>query len=129
MTAAPATPVEGLATALREGTRSAHEHAETRGFVTRMAEGEVSIEAVADYHAQLYTVYVALEAASDAMLDAPVAGKFADKNLNRVPGLEADLETLLGADWRDAIRVSAATAARRADRLRVDGTMSTPGGL
>ena len=122
MTATPTVPVEGLATALREGTRSAHEHAETRGFVTRMADGEVSVEAVADYHAQLYTVYVALEAASDAMLDAPVAGLFADRNLNRVPGLESDLEALLGPEWRDRIRVSDATAAYRDRVLEVCST-------
>jgi heme oxygenase len=122
MTATPVTPLEGLATALREGTRAAHEHAETRGFVTRMGEGSVSLEAVADYHAQLYTVYVALEAASDAMLDAPVAGKFADKNLNRVPGLESDLAHLLGPEWRDLIRVSDATAAYRDRVLEVCST-------
>jgi heme oxygenase len=119
MTSTPVAPVEGLAAALREGTKQAHEQAEGTSFVGEMSNGRVTIEAVADYHAQLYTVYSALEVASDAMLDAPVAGKFADQKLNRVPALEADLEHMLGAEWRDKIRVLPATEEYRARVVEV----------
>lgn len=122
MSTTPVAPAEGLAAALREGTKQAHERAEGTDFISRMSAGTVGLDAVIDYHAQLYHVYVALEAASNAMLDAPVAGQFADTKLNRVPGLEADLEALLGADWRDQVRVGDAA---REYRARVEEVCST----
>jgi len=53
--------------------------------------------------AQHYFIYEALEAAETAFAADAVVAQFATPRLTRLPALEADLEYLLGADWRDRI--------------------------
>ena len=102
---APSTlAVTPLSAQLREGTRGAHERAETVSFITDLMHGRLSRAAYADLAAQQYGIYVALEAASAEM----VGGRgndlvFAD--LTRTPSIEADLHYLYGADWRERIDV------------------------
>jgi heme oxygenase (biliverdin-producing, ferredoxin) len=60
----------------------------------------------ADYTALLaqhYFVYSALEGAALRMTDDPVASRFINSGLTRLPALERDLRFLLGNTWRSAI--------------------------
>lgn len=51
---------------------------------------------------QHYFMYEALETVADALADDPIARTFITPRLTRLPALVADLEFLLGADWRAA---------------------------
>jgi heme oxygenase (biliverdin-producing, ferredoxin) len=60
----------------------------------------------ADYTALLaqhYFIYSALEGAALRMADDPVASRFINPGLTRLPALERDLRFLLGNTWRSAI--------------------------
>ena len=62
----------------------------------------------------------ALEGAGERMRQDPVASVFITDKLTRLPALEADLEFLLGADWRERI-VALPTTQRYVDRIRQVG--------
>lgn len=110
---APAT----LSARLRLGTRPQHETAETQTFITRLMKGELHRAAYADYLAQHHAIYVALEETGFALRAQGADHGLVLDELIRVPSLEADLEFLFGADWRETIEVLPATLAY-AERLR-----------
>ena len=56
---------------------------------------------------QHWFIYEALERAAERMRHDPVAAVFISDKLTRLPALEADLEFLIGPDWRDADRAAA----------------------
>ncbi|GAA3669154.1 heme oxygenase (biliverdin-producing) [Microbacterium marinilacus] len=99
-----------LSTALRERTRDAHSTSEGAGFMSALLKGERSRDDYISLVAQHYFVYAALEAATERMRQDPVASRFISDKLTRLPALEADLEFLLGADWRERISPLPATA-------------------
>lgn len=101
---------------IRTATFSDHETAAMSDSMTALFNRELPIEAYTSLVAQHYFAYVPLEAAADALADHPVAGAFVEEGLRRVPSLEADLQVLLGDDWRDQIVASPATQAY-VDRL------------
>jgi heme oxygenase len=70
--------------------------------------------------AQHYFIYEALELAGERMRQDPVASVFLSDKLTRLPALEADLEFLLGADWRERI-VALPTTQRYVERIRQVG--------
>lgn len=111
--------VEGFAAQLRGGTRAAHERAEGTGFVAALTAGSLDRPAIAAYTAALHTVYVALELTAVAMARRPVASRFVDRALERVPALERDLDVLVGADWRDRVQGGPAATAYRDHVLEV----------
>lgn len=117
----PALDAVTLSTMLREGTRPQHETAENQSFVTRLMKGELDREAYADYLAQHYPVYVALEAAGEELRAAGLDHGVVLDELLRVPSLEADLEFLFGPRWRETIDILPATEAYAA-RLRETST-------
>jgi heme oxygenase (biliverdin-producing, ferredoxin) len=106
-----------LSARLRAETRADHDTAQGSGFLDRLAAGRLPTAAYADLAAQHFVIYETLEQAALAMIDDPVAGDFVLPELDRVPALTADLEFLVGPDWRDRIAVRPATSAYR-DRLR-----------
>src|SRR5690554_2557745 len=53
--------------------------------------------------AQHYFIYEALEGAEKGFRDDAVAAAFITPRLTRLPAIEADLEFLIGDDWRDQI--------------------------
>ncbi len=65
---------------------------------------------------QHYFIYEALEAAEAGFAGDPVASAFITPRLTRLPAIEADLEFLLGADWRDQI-VALPTTQRYVERI------------
>jgi heme oxygenase (biliverdin-producing, ferredoxin) len=116
---------DSLSARLRAGTRADHDAAQGSGFLDRLAAGALPVAAYADLAAQHWFIYEALEQAALAMIDDPVAGEFVLPELVRLPALSADLEFLLGPDWRPAIVALPATA-EYATRLRTAAAHRPP---
>lgn len=120
MTLAAVTP---LSTSLREETAGAHTQAEQAAFLAALLEGALSVEAFADYTAQLHVIYVELERVIRAAAGHPMLDPFYDPRLERSAALENDLRHLYGPEWRDVVRILPATRAyvSRLASLRADG--------
>lgn len=102
---------------LRNASIQDHSDAEATGYIRALMGGKLSLTGYAALTAQLHAVYVVLEEAGEAMSGDPVAGRFVFPELLRTAALEADLAFLLGPDWAEKVRASAATRAY-IDRLR-----------
>ncbi|MGP6169951.1 heme oxygenase (biliverdin-producing) [Microbacterium sp. A196] len=89
--------------ALRERSSGSHSRSEHAGFMADLLKGEASREDYISLVAQHYFIYEALESAGERMRRDPVASVFISDKLTRLPALEADLEFLVGPDWRDEI--------------------------
>lgn len=116
---APAGPAP-LSQLLREGTRPEHEAAEGSSFVEDLLGGRLTVRAYTDLALQLHAVYVALEETAELVRRAPGGSGVVFDELRRVPAIEADLEHLLGPDWRAQATPLPATAAYAA-RIRDGG--------
>lgn len=113
--------------ALRERTRGVHQESEGAVFMQDLMSGKGSRNDYIALLAQHYFIYEALEEAAVRMADDPVAALFISPKLTRLPAIEADLEFLLGADWRDRIAPLPSTT-RYTARIREVGR-SWPGGF
>lgn len=89
--------------ALRERTWSGHSDSEGAGFMTDLMKGEGTRDDYIALVAQHYFIYEAIEGAEKVFAGDDVVAQFATPRLTRLPALEADLEYLLGSDWRDQI--------------------------
>ncbi|WP_341953235.1 biliverdin-producing heme oxygenase [Salinibacterium sp. TMP30] len=101
--------------ALRERTWSSHGDSEGADFMKDLMTGKGSREDYIALVAQHYFIYEAIEAAADHFANDPVAAPFITSQLTRLPAIEADLEFLIGPDWRNHIAplpTAAAYAAR-----------------
>jgi heme oxygenase len=96
---------------VREETRDDHERAERSTFVADLVGGRLPRQAFADFTSQLWVLYQALDAGAARLRNDPIVGPFLDPRLERGAALAADLEELLGPDWRDRIRPLPATTA------------------
>lgn len=92
-----------FSTALRERSRAAHSGSEGAGFMSDLMRGDGTREDYTALVAQHWFVYAALESAASTMRNDPVAAPFITDKLTRLPALEADLEFLIGGDWRTRI--------------------------
>jgi heme oxygenase len=92
-----------FSTALRERSGAAHSGSEHSGFMADLLRGQGTREDYVNLVIQHWFIYAALEAATDRMRQDPVAAPFISDKLTRLPALEADLEFLVGADWRDRV--------------------------
>lgn len=115
--ASTTTPGPGLAERIKAQTDDAHRRTEQSRFVGDLLAGKLSTAAHAALIAQTYLVYRTLEDAGRAHADHPVVAPFLGDELLRTGALEADLEFLLGAGWRDQVTALPATE-RYIDRLR-----------
>jgi heme oxygenase (biliverdin-producing, ferredoxin) len=106
-----------LSARLKSATREEHERTESSPFVVALMDGRLDLRAYAALLGQSYLFYVVLEQAGDAWRDDPVVGRFVSDALVRAGALEADLVTLSGSDWRDAVTPLPATQSY-VDRLR-----------
>lgn len=111
---------------LRKATWGDHEAAEHTAFLEALMHGKVSRAGYAEMVAQHYFAYVALEEAGRALSADPVAAPFVRAELERVPALERDLETLYGAAWREEIAPSKSTLTYVA---RINQVADWPGGF
>lgn len=87
-----------------------------------LLKGDGSREDYIALVAQHYFIYTALEAAGERMRRDPVASVFISDKLTRLPALEADLEFLLGENWRDEIE-PLPTTRRYVDRINEVGAV------
>lgn len=99
-----------FSTLLRERSSGAHSSSEGQGFMNELLKGEGTRDDYAALVAQHYFIYEALEAATERMRTDPVASEFISDKLTRLPALEADLEFLIGPDWRERIEPLPITA-------------------
>ncbi|MFF8188260.1 heme oxygenase (biliverdin-producing) [Microbacterium sp. NPDC016588] len=116
--------VLSFSTALRERSRTAHSSSEGADFMTDLMNGSGTREDYVALVAQHWFIYEALEAATERMRVDPVASVFLSDKLTRLPALEADLEFLIGADWRERISPLPTTQAYVARIRRVAATWS-----
>lgn len=89
--------------ALRERTRAAHGNSEGANFMGDLMSGKGTKDDYIALVAQHYFIYEAIESAAEKMKGDPIASRFVSPKLTRLPALEADLEYLIGADWREQI--------------------------
>jgi heme oxygenase len=106
--------------ALRERSSGSHSQSEGAGFMSDLLKGEGSRDDYISLVAQHYFIYEALESAGERMRADAVASVFLSDKLTRLPALEADLEFLLGADWREQI-APLPTTRRYVERIREVG--------
>ncbi|MBH0082103.1 heme oxygenase (biliverdin-producing) [Salinibacterium sp. SWN167] len=114
--------------ALRERTWSSHGDSEGADFMKDLMTGKGTREDYIALVAQHYFIYEAIEAAADHFAGNPVAAPFITSQLTRLPAIEADLEFLIGADWRDQI-APLPTAAAYAARVREVAAEDWAGGF
>lgn len=89
------TPISGtLSAELRQATYEVHEQAHRSTYMAALLDGALPLDAYTLLAEQYGAVYGALEAASDAMADHPVAGPFVIDELRRLPALHDDLDAL-----------------------------------
>ncbi|MGW2188217.1 biliverdin-producing heme oxygenase [Streptomyces sp. NPDC001719] len=100
-----------FSTLIRTASHEQHTEAENSSFMSDMLGGRLGVAAYRRYTEQLWFVYRALESASAALADDPVAGPFIRPELTRTPELERDLAHLGGPDWRTGLEPLPATAA------------------
>ncbi|QKJ20906.1 heme oxygenase (biliverdin-producing) [Microbacterium hominis] len=106
--------------ALRERSSSAHSSSESAGFMSDLMTGEGTRDDYIALVAQHWFLYEALERTAGVMRNDPVASVFLSDKLTRLPALEADLEFLLGPDWRERIE-PLPTTRRYVDRVNEVG--------
>ncbi|MDP3949712.1 heme oxygenase (biliverdin-producing) [Microbacterium sp.] len=107
--------------ALRERSAGSHSRSEHAGFMSDLLKGEGSREDYIALVAQHYFIYEALEGVGERMRKDPVAAVFISDKLTRLPALEADLEFLIGPDWRSTI-TPLPTTQRYVDRINEVGS-------
>lgn len=113
--------------ALRERSSGAHSSSEHSGFMADLMKGEGTRDDYVALVAQHWFIYAALEAAAERMRRDPVASVFITDRLTRLPALEADLEFLIGPDWRAQVEPLPTT---RAYVERIEQVGATwPGGF
>lgn len=89
--------------ALRERTWADHGTSEGAGFMHDLMTGKGTKQDYIDLVAQHWFVYEAIEAAAKRFEHDPVASPFIEPALTRLPAIEADLEHLIGPDWRERV--------------------------
>lgn len=109
-----------LSKVLREGTWSDHEDSEHATFMEDIMRGTATRQDYIDLVAQHYFMYEALEQSARQVSGDPAFVGFHPPALERLRTLEADLEHLIGDDWRDKIEAVPATA-EYAARMREVG--------
>ena len=100
------TTVIPFSQALRERTWTDHGRSEGAGFMHDLMTGKGSHEDYTALVAQHWFVYEALETAAETFADDATAGAFVQPALTRLPAIEADLEHLIGPNWRDEIEAT-----------------------
>lgn len=113
--------------ALRERSSGAHSGSEGAGFMSDLIKGDGTRDDYIALVTQHWFIYEALEGAAERMRRDPVASVFISEKLTRLPALAADLEFLIGPDWRERI-VPLPTTQRYVDRITQVGA-TWPGGF
>jgi len=102
---------------VRERTARGHSGSESATFMSDLMTGEGTREDYVALVAQHYFLYETLEAVQPAMRHNPTVAPFLSPALTRMPALTADLEFLLGTDWKAHIAPLSVTR-RYTQRIR-----------
>ncbi len=94
---------------VRERSSASHSTSEGAGFMHDLLKGELGREEYTQLVAQHWAIYEALEGAQSLVADDATVAPFLSPALTRLPALEADLQFLLGDDWRESIELVPAT--------------------
>lgn len=94
---------------LRERTWNTHNSTESATFMSDLMSGKGTRDDYTALVAQHYFMYEALERVEQRFTADPEASRVITARLTRLPHLEADLEFLMGADWRSEISPTPAT--------------------
>lgn len=86
---------------IRMATAGAHRGAERSGFLGALLSGELPVQAYGRLVVQHHAIYKVLESFNWPMSMDDVAGEFVQDDVVRLPALERDLVSVLGANWRD----------------------------
>jgi heme oxygenase (biliverdin-producing, ferredoxin) len=86
-----------VAALVRAASADDHRAAETRGFITALMGGALSLDEYTRYLAQLAWVYEALEERGSRPRDPAMF----DPSLARMAAIDADLAALGASDWRE----------------------------
>ena len=104
-----------LSTRVRAATASAHRAAETRGFITRLMDGEFDLATYATYLTQYAHVYRAIESRTPQPDDPALIN---DPRLHRFPSIASDLAGLGIHEWEATEPLKSTLAyARHLDEL------------
>ena len=102
---------------LRQETRSLHVATERSGAMADLLAGRLDRSGYVALLRNLHAIYGALELALDLHRAKPWVAPLYEPALRREPALAADLETLQGPGWGEALALQAA-AAEYVERLR-----------
>ena len=100
-----------VAALIRAASADDHRATESRGFITRLMGGELSLADYTRYLAQFGWIYAALESRADSGADGSDSPEVFDPRLRRLARIESDLDALGAADWRTRYPALPATAA------------------
>jgi heme oxygenase len=103
--------------ALRERTWVSHGDTEGATFMHDLMSGKGTRDDYVALVVQHYFMYEALESVADDMARDAVAGRFITPQLTRLPALEADLEFLIGPEWR-SVSAPLPSTTRYVERIR-----------
>ncbi|MGO3147519.1 MAG: biliverdin-producing heme oxygenase [Leucobacter sp.] len=95
---------------IRESSWGDHSSSEGANFMETIMRGKGTKQDYIDLSAQHYFMYEALEEVAKQLEADPSYADFHPAALTRLAALEADLEFLLGAQWREQIQPVAATS-------------------
>jgi len=119
--------VVSFSAALRARSRSAHSTSEHAGFMADLMSGAGTRDDYVALVVQHWFIYAALEEATERMRVDPVASVFLSDKLTRLPAIEADLDFLIGSNWREIVVPLPTTQAYVSRIRRVAATW--PGGF
>lgn len=111
---------------IRAATWGDHGKAEHASYMDELTGGRLTQYEYAEMVVQMWFVYGALERSGAALAADPAVAPFLDPALLRTAALEADLEVLLGEDWRADATPTVETEAYVA---RLEEVASWPGGF
>jgi heme oxygenase len=106
---------------MREASAKQHKEAESSGFVTQLMKGELSLDAYAQYLANLAWVYEALEVQTNQGEPFVSSEPLWDERLDRLASIERDLEELGHPHWREEFPTSEALEDYCAQLTRLNG--------
>ena len=92
-----------LSVAMRDGSRTQHEQAESASFIADLMGGKVNEAGYVNYLRALAPVYEALERTSRELADHPVVSLLHDTDLERHPSITADIEAWSTGDAAETV--------------------------
>lgn len=122
----PTGDAAALSTMLRASTAEIHKEAEGRPFMQAFFGGSLPRDAYIGWLARQWHLYRTLEAGLGALPSTAPEHALIPSALRRTGRIEADLDHLTGAKWRDGDHLTRAT---RAYVERIESTFEFPAGL